>query len=535
MSLQTPTTTETASIASILTTTTSHFNVTFLDHSTLLGYSRSKSVASEILSAVASDGSMHSFRVLVYPRGGGHVAKNKVMGQDKADEETSGFGMSYKVLPMFGTRDERVGVYLQYLPVRDSDTIDATFDLRLRGTQSKGRRFDIMWSAGMRFVSVHNSNLAQGTASDFGAHLMQTPMLESFMGAEEDSANPAEPLVVQLRLTLHPPNREAPSILGTSSYISTGPLDDIRHTDRVRTGTIVVPVLKRLAQRNRMFELGAYPGVEYRIMRIMVDGKEVFESCPNCQYEMRPIYPLVAELERHWPIVISETEIPRLYTANMYNIISAIGSLFTATVGLTTAFVLSQAISFLYIPSHSMDPTLQVGNVLLVEKVTPRWNPPQIGDVVLFSPPAPLRDIVSSNGGRISDRDLFVKRVAAGPGDLVTVTPRGQVMVVSSSTAMNQQKGGTAAVNAAAQGNRELCDVEPLKLIEKYVIAGETVLKNDEVFVQGDCSFVSIDSRVWGPLKFNQIVGKPLFRIWPLEKFGRVPDLAVFSETEWTE
>jgi hypothetical protein len=77
--------------------------------------------------------------------------------------------------------------------------------------------------------------------------------------------------------------------------------------------------------------------------------------------------------------------------------------------------------------------------------------------------------------------------------------------------------------------------VEPLKLIEKYVIAGETVLKNDEVFVQGDCSFVSIDSRVWGPLKFNQIVGKPLFRIWPLEKFGRVPDLAVFSETEWTE
>jgi signal peptidase I len=198
---------------------------------------------------------------------------------------------------------------------------------------------------------------------------------------------------------------------------------------------------------------------------------------------------------------------------------------------LATAFAVSQAISLLYIPSHSMDPTLQVGNVLVVEKVSPRWTggtPPKIGDVVLFSPPAPLREIVASHGGRISDRDLFVKRVAAGPGDVVTVTPRGQVTVVP---AVNR-KGGTAA---AARGNRELCDVEPLKLIEQYVIPGETVLKNDEVFVQGDCSFVSIDSRVWGPLKLSQIVGKPLFRIWPLEQFGRVPDLAVFSETEWTK
>jgi signal peptidase I len=251
------------------------------------------------------------------------------------------------------------------------------------------------------------------------------------------------------------------------------------------------------------------------------------------------VYPLVQQLERPWPVRVNEADIPKLFTAGMYNGVSALGSAVTAVAGLTTAFLVSQLVSLFFIPSKSMDPTMQVGDVWVVEKVTPRLlsfasrsnsnsNTNKVGDVVLFSPPAPLRDIVESNtsgGGRtrrLSDRDLFVKRVAAGPGDLVSVNQAGQVLV-------NQQP---------SPGKRDLCDEEPLRLIERYVKPtpnggpGLQIVPN-QVFVMGDCSSVSVDSRVWGPLDQSNIVGRPLFRIFPLNRIGgslSLPTLNDFSE-----
>lgn len=168
-----------------------------------------------------------------------------------------------------------------------------------------------------------------------------------------------------------------------------------------------------------------------------------------------------------------------------------------------------------------MDPTLQVGDVLLVEKVTPRilGGNKRIGDVVLFSPPTRLREIVSSSGGRITDRDLFVKRIAAGPGDTVSVDPSGAVKVNNVPTAER----------------RDLCGAEPLRLIEKYIQPGSFTVQDQQVVVLGDCSSVSIDSRVWGPLTADEIVGRPLFRIWPLERMGPVPSLPSLSEADWTD
>ena len=91
------------------------------------------------------------------------MAKNKpISGKDKEVDEKSGFGMSYKVLPMFGAIQERVSVYLQYLADTDNNTIDATFDLRLKGQQSAERKFDVEYSAGMRFMKEGKLQAAQG-------------------------------------------------------------------------------------------------------------------------------------------------------------------------------------------------------------------------------------------------------------------------------------------------------------------------------------------------------------------------------------
>uniref|UniRef100_A0A7S1CZJ0 Mitochondrial inner membrane protease subunit n=1 Tax=Cyclophora tenuis TaxID=216820 RepID=A0A7S1CZJ0_CYCTE len=252
------------------------------------------------------------------------------------------------------------------------------------------------------------------------------------------------------------------------------------------------------------------------------EGNEVFGSVPGGKYDLKPIYPLVDQLERPWPVTVNEAEIPRLYTVGMYNTVSALGSLFTATFGLGVAYALSQMISLFFIPSRSMDPTLAVGDVVVVEKVSPRIfkSNNHVGDVILFHPPSRLQEIVKSSGGRIGNRDLFVKRVAAEPTQKVTVGSDGKVLIDE----------------MELQEKRDMCSEEPLGLIERYIEPGTTEVQSDEVFVMGDCSSVSIDSRVWGPLPNKEIIGKPLFRVWPIERFGSIPTLEKTQlQTEWSD
>ena len=498
------------------------------------------------------------FCVKLYPRGGGHGR-----GSTTNSEPQQGFGMAYKVLPMVKGNEnnmgnQRVGLYLQYLgratntAGQTSSTVDASFALRLKGNQRMGRKFDLEWRAGMRFVPPdQTTQLSKGRANDFGAHLMQTPLLQEFMGISDDRLEDPTPLMVNAEVVLHDTVKEL-SIQRDNSFANgTGDEEleeettsffgawgeDIRTPSemankdqqhdgkRVRVGKVVVPILSRLSQRPKMFEMGAYPGVEYRILRILdpKTGMERFTSCPGCEYELKPIYPLVAQLERPWPVQVNEADIPRLYTPTMYNVVSAVGSLATAVTGLATAFLVSQAISLFFIPSRSMDPTLQVGDILLVDKLSPRLLKNQkSGDIVLFSPPSELRDIVAANGGKLTSRDLFVKRVVGQGGDTIAVDGSGRVQI-------NGQP---------APGKRDLCEAEPLRLIEKYVkTKEETLLAKDEVFVMGDCSSVSIDSRVWGPLQSSEIVGKPLLRFWPLDRFGPLTTLQPLTTTtdEWED
>lgn len=475
---------------------------------------------------------MHEFRVLLYPRGGGHVSSNTAdKNINNNDKEKGGFGIN---LQRDDPGKDRVGVYLQYVPSKDDNVapVDATFNLRLKGQQASGPKFDLDWTAGIRFVGPSEGKLRDGTANDFGCHIMQSWLLDSFLGGEEANNN----LQVDVTIQLHsPPPMASTTTLQTASndeekkgFGNLLSFEDIRKTDQpgvhnaenVRVGKIIVPVLQKLSQRPRMFSIGAYPGVEYRIMRILdpVTGEDIFTSVPGADYEIRPIYPLVPQLERQWPVRVNEKDMPRIFTTNMYNAVSAIGSLFTAVTGLATAFIISQLVSFFFIPSKSMDPTLRVGDVLFVEKVTPRLlKNPSMGNVVLFNPNDKLQEIVKKSGGRITDRDLFVKRVAAGPGDLVSVDATGAVKINGE----------------PAKGKRDLCEEEPLKLIQRYVTPMENQeIAKGEVFVLGDCSGVSVDSRVWGPLKNEDIVGRPILRIWPLDdRWGSISGLPASSST----
>lgn len=161
------------------------------------------------------------------------------------------------------------------------------------------------------------------------------------------------------------------------------------------------------------------------------------------------------------------------------------------------------------IPSQSMHPTLQVGDRVMVSKVSYLWNDPGPGDVVVFSPPGRLQldrnvleivwhEVREAFGWYdISEADL-IKRVIATGGDEIEIR-RQEVWV-----------------------NGELLD-EPY--LGSSTTQGEHFtlqIEDDHLFLMGDHRSRSSDSRVFGTVHKDKVVGKAVFRIWPFGRLGGI-------------
>lgn len=150
-------------------------------------------------------------------------------------------------------------------------------------------------------------------------------------------------------------------------------------------------------------------------------------------------------------------------------------------------------------------------------------------DIIFFSPPPALRQVVTDAGGTLGGRDLFVKRVAALPGDYVTVNADGSVEVVEpprrSAAIATQTAHGSA--DQPRQGQRQRLGAGQLQnsalpeaVLKRIRVTEEVELPRAQVFVLGDNPAASMDSRVWGDLDENKIVGHALLRVFPLRSFG---------------
>jgi signal peptidase I len=132
-----------------------------------------------------------------------------------------------------------------------------------------------------------------------------------------------------------------------------------------------------------------------------------------------------------------------------------------------------------------MEHTLEPGQYVLVDKLSPHFSDYKRGDVIVFEPPAGIQE----DGQNIP----FIKRVVAVGGDTVEV------------------KDGTVWVNGA-------------KLSEPYVfegqstdpITGQTVWKvpTGFLFVMGDHRQESQDSRAFGPIAKSTVIGRAWVRYW---------------------
>ncbi|MBE9011376.1 signal peptidase I [Pseudanabaenaceae cyanobacterium LEGE 13415] len=147
-----------------------------------------------------------------------------------------------------------------------------------------------------------------------------------------------------------------------------------------------------------------------------------------------------------------------------------------------------------YIPSGSMEPTLQVNDRLIIDKISYRFNNPERGDIVVFSPTAALE--------RQNFHDAFIKRVIGLPGDKVQV------------------RGGRVYIND--QPLRE--DYIGKEKAPQYEW-GPQVVPPDSYLVLGDNRNNSYDSHYWGFVPRDKIIGRAIVRFWPPNRVGEIaPD-----------
>lgn len=150
----------------------------------------------------------------------------------------------------------------------------------------------------------------------------------------------------------------------------------------------------------------------------------------------------------------------------------------------------------------SMAPTFETGEYLIVDQITYRLEEPQRGDVVIFRYPN-------------DPSKFFIKRIIGLPGEVVKLA-----------------NGVTTIVDPVTQ--------EETILDEEYLVTDKTddhltiTLSPSEFFVMGDNRSASSDSRVWGPVPAENMVGRALLRLLPVNSFTLFPGAFTFTSDNTT-
>jgi signal peptidase I len=153
-----------------------------------------------------------------------------------------------------------------------------------------------------------------------------------------------------------------------------------------------------------------------------------------------------------------------------------------------------------YIPSESMKPTLNVGDRVLVNKLSYDFHDVNRGDIVVFEAPP-----------RAQSRDIedLVKRVIGLPGDTVEFRD-GKVFVDDRQLRESYLDPATRDTKLQGTNVPPDCGRPPSGQPGCVVPAGH-------VFVLGDNRVASKDGRVFGPIRESSIVGRVFLRIWPVD------------------
>jgi signal peptidase I len=160
-----------------------------------------------------------------------------------------------------------------------------------------------------------------------------------------------------------------------------------------------------------------------------------------------------------------------------------------------------------WIPSESMLDTIHVNDRVMVNKLAYNLGEPERGDIVVFRDPAEpeidesipeavIRSVLEAVGIRTRGSDDLIKRIVGLPGETITISD-------------------------------DTVHIDGVPLTEPYLRDGVTMpddgpfqIGDDEVFVMGDNREFSFDSRRFGNIELDALIGRAFVIIWPVSNFG---------------
>ncbi|MFH1462646.1 MAG: signal peptidase I [bacterium] len=143
-----------------------------------------------------------------------------------------------------------------------------------------------------------------------------------------------------------------------------------------------------------------------------------------------------------------------------------------------------------FVKGQSMEPNFENGDYLIVDEISYRFQDPQRGEVIVFKYPN-------------DPSQRYIKRIIGLPGETVEVK-NGNVIVLSQ------------------QGEQILNEAEYLSSLVFTPGDVRVTLAEDEYFVLGDNRVSSSDSRRWGSLAEEYIIGRVFLRAWPLAEIYKI-------------
>ncbi|KKU67299.1 MAG: Signal peptidase I [Parcubacteria group bacterium GW2011_GWA2_47_16] len=161
--------------------------------------------------------------------------------------------------------------------------------------------------------------------------------------------------------------------------------------------------------------------------------------------------------------------------------------LITAAIVLPIRFFIAQP--FL-VSGPSMDPTFHDKNYLIVDEISYRFEKPKRGEVIVFKHPG--------------ESKYLIKRIVGLPKE--TIELLGETVTIK-----NTEHPEGFALDQSFVVNK------------KSESKTTTFLDDGEYFVMGDNRPVSYDSRAWGGLPAENIVGRPILRLYPFNQIGLFP------------
>jgi len=170
------------------------------------------------------------------------------------------------------------------------------------------------------------------------------------------------------------------------------------------------------------------------------------------------------------------------------------------------------------IPSGSMQTTLNINDRILVNKLSYKFGDPQRGHLMVFS----------KLEGTNSDTDELIKRVIALPGEVLEVRDDGRLWIwgpgETEADAWQLEESYLEIRHGLLEGPRAN-DSPDQNIWHPNCInlegdGSRCILNDSSYFMMGDNRTASTDSRSFGPVPDDHVVGRAMLRIWPLDALG---------------